>query len=55
MVVYGVVDELLQTPVGRTADVKDWFADVAGAVIGIVVLHACQRLPALLRKRPASR
>lgn len=31
---YGVLDELLQIPVGRTASVGDWLADVAGAGAG---------------------
>lgn len=31
---YGVLDELLQIPVGRTASVGDWLADVAGAATG---------------------
>ena len=34
---YGMCDELLQIPVGRTASVFDWVADVAGASVGIVV------------------
>jgi VanZ family protein len=38
---YGVVDELGQIPIpGRNADAVDWFADVAGAVVGVV----CYRL-----------
>ena len=32
--VYGVADELLQIPVGRTCDVLDWVADVTGALAG---------------------
>ena len=35
--VYGVVDELLQIPVGRTASVGDWLADIAGAVTAVVI------------------
>jgi len=34
---YGILDELLQIPVGRTASVFDWIADVIGAATGIVV------------------
>lgn len=41
--VYGLLDELLQIPVGRTASVFDWIADVIGAATGIVV---AQRLGA---------
>jgi VanZ family protein len=33
---YGIFDELTQTLVGRTADLKDWIADVAGATAGSV-------------------
>ncbi|MBI3866143.1 MAG: VanZ family protein [Planctomycetia bacterium] len=36
--VYGIVDELTQIPVGRTAEVLDWLADVAGAVGGLALL-----------------
>jgi VanZ family protein len=32
--VYAALDELLQVPVGRTADIRDSLADVAGAIIG---------------------
>lgn len=32
---YGILDELLQIPVDRTADVHDWIADVLGAVCGL--------------------
>ena len=36
--VYGIVDELLQIPVGRSADVRDWLADMRGVLTGIVVV-----------------
>jgi VanZ family protein len=32
---YAALDELLQIPVGRSAELFDWFADVAGALIGM--------------------
>jgi len=35
---YGVVDELLQGYVGRSCDVTDFFADLAGALIGLILL-----------------
>jgi len=35
---YGILDELTQIPVGRTADVWDWAADCVGAVLGIGAL-----------------
>ena len=31
---YGVADELLQIPVGRTCDALDWVADITGALAG---------------------
>ena len=35
---YGIFDELHQSFVpGRSADIRDWFADVSGALIGIGV------------------
>ena len=36
--VYGIADELLQIPFGRTADLYDWFADLAGAASGVAVI-----------------
>jgi len=36
-VVYGAVDELAQIPIpGRTAELGDWFADVTGALTGVI-------------------
>lgn len=32
---YGAFDEVTQIPVGRHADVNDWFFDVAGIVLGL--------------------
>lgn len=41
--VYGVLDELTQIPVGRTADPWDWLADVLGATAGAIVAGSiCQ-------------
>jgi VanZ family protein len=37
---FGGCDELTQPPFGRTADWYDWFADVGGAIVG-VLLGAC--------------
>jgi VanZ family protein len=34
---YGALDEFTQIPVGRTADILDWLADLVGAVSGLVV------------------
>jgi len=39
---YGVVDEAVQTLMpGRTADVLDWLADMAGCLVGLSVHAAC--------------
>lgn len=46
--VYGAADELLQIPVGRQADVRDWIADACGALLGIGLLIPTR---ALLRRR----
>lgn len=43
---YGMLDELLQIPVGRTADWRDWLADTAGAGA------ACLTGAVLIRLRP---
>lgn len=37
--VYGMVDEATQIPVGRTADMNDWLADVAGIVLGLIAFR----------------
>ena len=34
---YGVIDELTQPPFRRTADVWDWYADIAGALCGLLL------------------
>lgn len=35
---YGAVDELLQIPVGRNADIMDWVADMAGATTAVTMM-----------------
>jgi VanZ family protein len=35
LIAYGVLDELLQIPVERSAEVADWMADVAGVSLGL--------------------
>jgi VanZ family protein len=32
---YAAFDEVSQIPVGRDADIADWYADVAGAAVGL--------------------
>jgi VanZ family protein len=41
---YGAFDELTQIPVGRHADVMDWFADIAGTVLGLALFAIVQAL-----------
>src|SRR5687768_18164478 len=38
-VLYGVFDEVSQTPVGRTCDMNDWMADVLGVVCGLLIFR----------------
>ena len=38
-VLYGVFDEVSQTPVGRSCDMNDWLADVLGIVCGLVAFR----------------
>ncbi len=54
-IIYGAIDEISQTPVGRTADVMDWVADSAGAVFGIVCYVIMRHIIVTLGKaRPAA-
>ena len=48
VVLYGGVDELLQGHTGRSCDVMDFFADVAGAVWGLILFIFLTFWPALL-------
>jgi hypothetical protein len=52
--IYAIVDELLQIPVGRSADVMDVLADWAGAALGIAVFVLFDRTVALFRRSPRS-
>lgn len=40
---YGVFDELTQSLVGRSTDLYDYYADVAGALTGVVVYYLARR------------
>jgi VanZ family protein len=51
---YGAIDELLQIPVRRSADVVDWLADVAGAAAGLATYALGNRLLAVLRQNSHS-
>jgi VanZ family protein len=41
---YGIVDELLQQPVGRTCDANDWLADELGVLCGLGFYLIVRRL-----------
>jgi VanZ family protein len=43
-VLYGVFDEVSQTPVGRSCDVNDWIADVLGVVCGLLAFRLCRAM-----------
>ncbi len=45
---YGVIDEWLQMYVGRNADIHDFFADLTGAVTGLLILTFVNFWPASL-------
>lgn len=49
--IYGAVDEITQTPFGRTCDWTDWLADLAGLLVGVIAFHVLRpmiyRLPFL--------
>ncbi|MFZ0034975.1 MAG: VanZ family protein [Sedimentisphaerales bacterium] len=45
---YGVVDEVLQGYVGRNCDVKDFFADLAGTLAGLILFSFFTFWPVLL-------
>ena len=40
MAVYGAFDELTQPIVNRSAEWKDWLADLAGVILAVIVIEA---------------
>lgn len=44
LLVYAAFDEILQGLVGRTPDARDWLADCAGILMGIVVMKGFLKL-----------
>ncbi|MFN0198820.1 MAG: VanZ family protein [Planctomycetaceae bacterium] len=34
---YGIADELIQIPTGRSAELKDWLSDMIGIVLGFAI------------------
>ncbi len=49
--IYGVIDELTQPLVGRTAAVTDWLANIAGMILAIALIEG---LVAWRRRRAAT-
>ncbi len=43
LLIYAAFDEVLQGPVGRSPDVRDWLADAAGIVIGLCAALVLRR------------
>ena len=43
LTLYSVVDELTQPPFGRTADAKDWIANMIGVVVGLLAYRVMLR------------
>ena len=48
IICYGAIDEWLQSYVGRSADIKDFFADLSGALTGFILLSIFSFWPAAL-------
>ncbi|MEX2169940.1 MAG: VanZ family protein [Pirellulales bacterium] len=48
---FGVVDELLQMPVGRYASVADWVADTLGALFGVFAFVVLRSIGIATRSR----
>jgi VanZ family protein len=42
--IYGIADELLQIPVGRSCDAMDWVFDIAGAAAGVLLFRVVRPL-----------
>jgi VanZ family protein len=38
LLAYGAIDEWSQIPVGRSCELADWYADAAGAGVGVVMV-----------------
>lgn len=55
LALYGVIDELLQIPVNRTADAGDWLADLAGAATGLAAFAAVRAVWGKARADEGSR
>ncbi len=51
---FGALDEITQIPVGRHADVRDWFADVTGVAAGMAIFVLGWALFLGVSRRPPS-
>ena len=51
MSVYAALDEMTQPIVNRSCDVRDWLADVAGALAAVLLYETCRSLLAAIRRR----
>lgn len=49
---YGAFDEVTQTPVGRSADLNDWMADVLGVVCGLLTYRIGREAVLRIARRP---
>ena len=55
LMIYAAVDEVTQPPFGRTCDLLDWTADIAGAATAVIILeplyllHRKRHIPAAPR------
>ena len=43
IICYGAIDEWSQIPVGRDCDLLDWYAEVTGCAVAVVVLTLASR------------
>lgn len=50
--VYGALDELLQIPVNRQADVRDWMADMSGVIAGLLLLNIIRQARESMSAKP---
>jgi VanZ family protein len=43
LLAYAAFEEVTQIPVGRSCEMADWYADAAGAAVGVVVVSGFSR------------
>lgn len=42
---YGIIDELHQSFIpGRQSDIKDWYADISGSLLGILIVFVIKKI-----------